>query len=232
MPCEVDIMRILIAEDEVGIAKALKLILEKNRFSVDMVHNGTDALDYLLSVSYDAVVLDIMMPGLDGLEVLSRAREAGVSAPVLFLSAKAEVEDRVAGLDAGADDYLPKPFATSEFISRVKALTRRSGSYVPELIRLGNTTLDLSGYTLSTGDRSVRLNNKEFQLMELFMRNRGRVFSTENLMDKVWGLDSDAEIDVVWTYIGFLRKKLKQLCADIEIKTIRGAGYSLEVTEC
>ena len=225
-------MRILIAEDEVGIAKALKLILEKNRFSVDMVHNGTDALDYLLSVSYDAVVLDIMMPGLDGLEVLSRAREAGVSAPVLFLSAKAEVEDRVAGLDAGADDYLPKPFATSEFISRVKALTRRSGSYVPELIRLGKTTLDLSGYTLSTGDRSVRLNNKEFQLMELFMRNRGRVFSTENLMDKVWGLDSDAEIDVVWTYIGFLRKKLKQLCADIEIKTIRGAGYALEVTEC
>lgn len=225
-------MRILIAEDEVGIAKALKLILEKNRFSVDMVHNGTDALDYLLSVSYDAVVLDIMMPGLDGLEVLSRAREAGVSAPVLFLSAKAEVEDRVAGLDAGADDYLPKPFATSEFISRVKALTRRSGSYVPELIRLGNTTLDLSGYTLSTGDRSVRLNNKEFQLMVLFMRNRGRVFSTENLMDKVWGLDSDAEIDVVWTYIGFLRKKLKQLCADIEIKTIRGAGYALEVTEC
>lgn len=232
MPCEVDIMRILIAEDEVGIAKALKLILEKNRFSVDMVHNGTDALDYLLSVSYDAVVLDIMMPGLDGLEVLSRAREAGVSAPVLFLSAKAEVEDRVAGLDAGADDYLPKPFATSEFISRVKALTRRSGSYVPELIRLGNTTLDLSGYTLSTGDRSVRLNNKEFQLMVLFMRNRGRVFSTENLMNKVWGLDSDAEIDVVWTYIGFLRKKLKQLCADIEIKTIRGAGYALEVTEC
>ena len=225
-------MRILIAEDEVGIAKALKLILEKNRFSVDMVHNGTDALDYLLSVSYDAVVLDIMMPGLDGLEVLSRAREAGVSAPVLFLSAKAEVEDRVAGLDAGADDYLPKPFATSEFISRVKALTRRNGSYVPELIRLGNTTLDLSGYTLSTGDRSVRLNNKEVQLMELFMRNRGRVFSTENLMDKVWGLDSDAEIDVVWTYIGFLRKKLKQLCADIEIKTIRGAGYALEVTEC
>lgn len=225
-------MRILIAEDEVGIAKALKLILEKNRFSVDMVHNGTDALDYLLSVSYDAVVLDIMMPGLDGLEVLSRAREAGVSAPVLFLSAKAEVEDRVAGLDAGADDYLPKPFAMSEFISRVKALTRRSGSYVPELIRLGKTTLDLSGYTLAANGKTVRLSNKEFQLMELFMRNRGMVFSTEHLMDKVWGLDSDAEIDVVWTYIGFLRKKLKQIDADIEIKTIRGAGYALEETIC
>ena len=221
-------MRVLIAEDEIGIAKALKLILEKNRFSVDMVHNGLDALDYMLSVSYDAVVLDIMMPGLDGLEVLRRARAAGVSSPVLFLTAKAEIEDRVAGLDAGADDYLPKPFATSEFLSRVKALPRRSGSYTPDIIHLGETALDLSGYTLSRGDRMVRLGNKEFQLMELFMRNRGRVFSTEYLMDKVWGLDSEAEIDVVWTYIGFLRKKLRQLDADIEIKTIRGAGYALE----
>ena len=221
-------MRILIAEDEIGIAKALKLILEKNRFSVDMVHNGLDALDYMLSVSYDAVVLDIMMPGLDGLEVLKRARAAGVSSPVLFLTARGEIEDRVAGLDAGADDYLPKPFATSEFVSRVKALTRRSGSYTPDIISLGETKLDLSGYTLSRGDRSVRLGNKEFQLMELFMRNRGRVFSTEYLMDKVWGLDSEAEIDVVWTYIGFLRKKLRQLDADVEIKTIRGAGYALE----
>ena len=221
-------MRVLIAEDEIGIAKALKLILEKNRFSVDMVHNGLDALYYMLSVSYDAVVLDIMMPGLDGLEVLKRARAAGVSSPVLFLTARGEIEDRVAGLDAGADDYLTKPFATSEFVSRVKALTRRSGSYTPDIISLGETKLDLSGYTLSSGDRSVRLGNKEFQLMELFMRNRGRVFSTEYLMDKVWGLDSEAEIDVVWTYIGFLRKKLRQLDADIEIKTIRGAGYALE----
>ena len=221
-------MRVLIAEDEIGIAKALKLILEKNRFSVDMVHNGLDALDYMLSVSYDAVVLDIMMPGLDGLEVLKRARAAGVSSPVLFLTARGEIEDRVAGLDAGADDYPPKPFATSEFVSRVKALTRRSGSYTPDIISLGETKLDLSGYTLSRGERSVRLGNKEFQLMELFMRNRGRVFSTEYLMDKVWGLDSEAEIDVVWTYIGFLRKKLRQLDADIEIKTIRGAGYALE----
>lgn len=221
-------MRILIAEDEVGIAKALKLVLEKNRFSVDMVHNGTDALDYLLSTSYDAAVLDIMMPGLDGLEVLRRARAAGITVPVLFLTAKAEIEDRVAGLDAGADDYLPKPFATAEFVSRVKALTRRSGSYTPELIRIGNTQLDVSGYTLNVGGQSERLNNKEFQLMELFMRNRGMVFSTERLMDKVWGLDSDAEIDVVWTYIGFLRRKLRRLGADIEIKTIRGAGYALE----
>ena len=155
-------MRILIAEDEVGIAKALKLVLEKNRFAVDMVHNGLDALEYMLSVSYDAVVLDIMMPGLDGLEVLKRAREKGVGTPVLFLTAKAEVEDRIAGLDAGADDYLPKPFAMGEFISRVRALTRRSGNYAPDVICVGGTSLDLSSYTLSSGGGSVRLNNKEF----------------------------------------------------------------------
>ena len=221
-------MRILIAEDEVGIAKALKLVLEKNRFAVDMVHNGLDALEYMLSVSYDAVVLDIMMPGLDGLEVLKRAREKGVTAPVLFLTAKAEVEDRIAGLDAGADDYLPKPFTMGEFISRVRALTRRSGNYAPDIIRVGDTTLDLSSYTLSANSQSVRLNNKEFQLMELFMRNRGRVFSTDALMQKVWDLDTESETDVVWTYIGFLRKKLRGLDADVEIKTIRGAGYALE----
>ena len=234
-------MRILIAEDEVGIAKALKLVLEKNRFAVDMVHNGLDALEYMLSVSYDAVVLDIMMPGLDGLEVLKRAREKGVGTPVLFLTAKAEVEDRIAGLDAGAevdqrvegldagaDDYLPKPFAMGEFISRVRALTRRSGNYAPDVICVGGTSLDLSSYTLSSVGGSVRLNNKEFQLMELFMRNRGRVFSTDALMQKVWDLDTESETDVVWTYIGFLRKKLRQLDADVEIKTIRGAGYALE----
>lgn len=221
-------MRILIAEDEVGIAKALKLVLEKNRFAVDMVHNGLDALEYMLSVSYDAVVLDIMMPGLDGLEVLKRAREKGITAPVLFLTAKAEVEDRIAGLDAGADDYLPKPFVMGEFLSRVRALTRRSGNYAPDVIRVGETTLDLSSYTLSANSQSVRLNNKEFQLMELFMRNRGRVFSTDALMQKVWDLDTESETDVVWTYIGFLRKKLRGLDADVEIKTIRGAGYALE----
>lgn len=221
-------MRILIAEDEPGIAKALKLMLEKSRYAVDMVHNGLDALEYMLSVSYDAVVLDIMMPGLDGLEVLRRARDAGVTAPVLFLTAKAEVEDRIAGLDAGADDYLPKPFAMGEFLSRVRALTRRSGSYAPDILRVGRTSLDAGSYTLSCGEKSVRLNNKEFQLMELFMRNREHVFSTETLMQRVWELDTESDTDVVWTYIGFLRKKLRELDADVEIRTIRGAGYALE----
>lgn len=221
-------MRILIAEDEVGIAKALKVMLEKSRYAVDMVHNGADALDYILSVNYDAIVLDIMMPGLDGLEVLKRAREHGISSPVMFLTAKSDIEDRIMGLDAGADDYLPKPFAMGEFLSRVRALTRRSGSYTADVLSVGNTKLDLSAYTLSCGEKTVRLNNKEFQLMELFMRNRGRVFSPEALMQKVWDLDTEAETDVVWTYIGFLRKKLRQLDAGVEIKTIRGAGYALE----
>ena len=146
----------------------------------------------------------------------------------MFLTAKSEIEDRIAGLDAGADDYLPKPFAMGEFLSRVRALTRRSGSYAADTLCVGDTTLDLSSYTLSCSERSVRLNNKEFQLMELFMRNRGRVFSSEALMQKVWDLDTESETDVVWTYIGFLRKKLRQLGAQTEIKTIRGAGYALE----
>ncbi len=225
-------MRILIAEDEVGIAKALKLVLEKNRYAVDMVHNGLDALDYILSVGYDAIVLDIMMPGLDGLEVLRRAREHGIHTPVLFLTAKGEVEDRIAGLDAGADDYLPKPFVMGEFLSRVRALARRSGNYSDDIVRVGDTELNVNSYTLSCRSESVRLNNKEFQLMELFMRNRGRVFSTDALMQKVWDLDTEAETDVVWTYIGFLRKKLRGLRSGIEIKTIRGAGYALEEKEC
>ncbi len=225
-------MRILIAEDEVGIAKALKLVLEKSRYAVDMVHNGLDALDYILSVGYDAIVLDIMMPGLDGLEVLRRAREHGIHTPVLFLTAKGEVEDRIAGLDAGADDYLPKPFVMGEFLSRVRALARRSGNYSDDIVRVGDTELNVNSYTLSCRSESVRLNNKEFQLMELFMRNRGRVFSTDALMQKVWDLDTEAETDVVWTYIGFLRKKLRGLRSGIEIKTIRGAGYALEEKEC
>lgn len=225
-------MRILIAEDEVTIAKALKLMLERNKFAVDMVHDGTDALSYILATDYDALVLDIMMPEMDGIEVLKTARSRGVTTPALFLSAKAEIADRVAGLDAGADDYLPKPFATSEFLARVRALTRRGSSYASDILSLGNTSLDRSCYMLTAAEGEVRLNNKEYQLMEVFLLHPRQVFSTDHLMEKVWGLDSDAEVDVVWTYIGFLRKKLKQIGADIELKTIRGAGYSLEEILC
>ncbi len=221
-------MRILIAEDEVFIARALKVMLEKNKYTVDMVHDGNDALDYIRAVNYDALVLDIMMPGMDGLEVLKRARAEGIKTPALFLTAKSEVEDRVAGLDAGADDYLPKPFATTEFLARVRALTRRSGTYSSSVINIGNTSLDRDSYTISADGKSVRLNNKEYQLMELFMCNPRRIFSSEQLMERIWGLDTETEIDVVWTYIGFLRKKLKQIGSNTELRTVRGAGYALE----
>ena len=225
-------MRILLAEDEVTIARALKVMLEKNRFAVDMVHNGNDALDYIRATAYDALVLDIMMPGKDGVEVLKAVRGSGCTTPALFLTAKAEVADRVAGLDAGADDYLPKPFASSEFLARVRALTRRSGAYAPSVLTFGGTALDCGHYLLKTASDEVRLNNKEYQLAELFFRHPHQVFSSEHLMERVWGLDSEAEMDVVWTYIGFLRKKLRQLGADVEIRTIRGAGYALEELPC
>ena len=225
-------MRILLAEDEVSIARALKLMLEKNQYTVDMVHNGAEALDFISSVPYDALVLDIMMPKMDGIEVLTAARKMGIKTPALFLTAKGEIEDRVAGLDAGADDYLPKPFATSEFLARVRALVRRSTAYVPAALSFGGVELDCNQYILRTSSGELRLNNKEYQLMELFMRNPRQVFSTTLLMDKVWELGSEAGVDVVWTYIGFLRRKLKQLNADIEIKTIRGAGYTLESLQC
>lgn len=225
-------MRILIAEDEISIAKALKVMLEKNKYAVDIVGNGNEALAYIEQFSYDALVLDIMMPEMDGLTVLKQARKKGITTPALFLTAKGEVEDRVAGLDAGADDYLPKPFATAEFLARVRALTRRSDTYLASAISVGNTTLNCSQYLLSAGKQDVRLNNKEYQLMLLFMQHPRQVFSSEHLMEKVWGLDTEAGIDVIWTYIGFLRKKLKQIQANIEIRTIRGAGYALEEVLC
>lgn len=224
-------MRILIAEDEVATAKALKLLLEKAKYSVDIVHTGTDAWDYLRAGAYEVVVLDIMMPGMSGLEVLSLMRRNRMSTPVLLLTAKAEVEDRVEGLEAGADDYLPKPFATSELIARIKALGRRSENYSDIVQTAGNLELDGNRYEMRAGVKSVKLTNKEYQLMELFVLHPGFVFSTDHLMEKIWGYETDSGIDVVWTTIGYVRKKLRGIGANVEIKTIRGAGYSLEVTE-
>ena len=221
-------MRILIAEDEVATAKALKLLLEKAKYSVDIVYNGTDAWDYISAGSYEVVVLDIMMPGMSGLEVLTRMRENRMATPVLLLTAKAEIEDRVAGLEAGADDYLPKPFATSELIARIKALGRRSENYSDSSKEAGNLILDGNKYEMRVGEKSVSLTNKEFQLIELFIQHPGYVFSTEHLMEKIWGADTDSDIDVVWTHIGFVRKKLRSIGADVEIKTIRGAGYAMD----
>ena len=222
-------MKILIAEDEISTAKALKVILEKSKFSVDIVHNGNDAWNYIQAGPYEVIVLDIMMPGMNGLEVLAKLRENDIKTPVLMLTAKGELEDRVAGLEAGADDYLPKPFASAELIARVKALGRRSEIYSDSVKQAGNLILDSNKYEMRVGSDAVSLTNKEYQLMELFILHPGFVFSTEHLMEKIWGLDSESYIDVVWTHIGFVRKKLKSLNANVEIKTIRGAGYSLEV---
>jgi len=219
-------MRILIAEDEAVILRALKTLLEREKFTVDTAADGAEALDYLAVGRYDVAVLDIMMPRVDGIDVLKRMRSGGDKTPVMLLTAKSEIEDRVAGLNAGADDYLPKPFATAEFIARVKALSRRSGTYSsPELI-YGNTALSCDTYELKSRS-AVQLNNKEFQIMELFMRNPNRIFSTEFIMERVWGADSETGSDVVWTYIGFLRKKLRTIGSEAEIRTVRGAGYSL-----
>lgn len=225
-------MRILIAEDEIQLAKGLKYLLEKNKFSVDIVHNGLDALDYFHNAEYDAVVLDIMMPGLNGIKVLQTIRTERSGIPVMMLTAKTEIEDRVAGLEVGADDYLPKPFSTREFIARVRALVRRNDSYADSILLFGNIRLDCNRFELSSEKGSVRLNNKEYQVMELFLKHPHYVFSSNHIMDKVWGQDSEAGMDAVWTYIGFVRKKLKVLGANVEIKTVRGAGYSLEERKC
>ena len=173
-----------------------------------------------------------MMPGMSGLEVLSLIRNNHMTTPVLMLTAKAEVEDRVAGLEAGADDYLPKPFATKELIARIRALGRRSENYSDSLQKAGNLVLDGNRYEMRVGEKSVSLTNKEYQLMELFILHPGYVFSTEHLMEKIWGYDTESDIDVVWTHIGYVRRKLRSLNADVEIRTIRGAGYALEVVSC
>ncbi len=221
-------MRILVCEDEISIAKALKVMLEKNKYTVDIVFDGLEALNYIQNNNYDVLVLDIMMPKMDGIELLKTIRNKNINTPVLFLSAKSQINDKVLGLEMGADDYLTKPFSSSELLARIKALSRRSNFYTSSILKLGNTTLDLNTYNLSSLDKQSKLNNKEFQLLELFFKNPEKVFSSEHLMDKVWDIDSIADIDVVWTYIGFLRKKLKEINSNLEIKTIRGVGYCLK----
>ena len=220
-------MRLLLAEDEKALSKALVKILEKNNYSVDAVYNGEDALMYIESGNYDAVVLDIMMPKMDGITVLKKIREAGKEVPVLMLTAKSEIEDRVLGLDSGADDYLPKPFDTRELLARIRRMTRSRVENDTKL-RMGNISLDRATFELASPTGSFRLANKEFQMMELFLSNPRQVFPSERIMGKIWGYDSDAEINVVWVYISYLRKKLTALHADIQIKASRNAGYSLE----
>ncbi len=221
-------MRLLLAEDEKALSKALVTILERNNYSVDAVDNGQDALDYLEADNYDGVILDIMMPKVDGITVLKTIRSKGNRIPVLMLTAKAEVDDKVLGLDAGANDYLTKPFHTQELLARIRAMTRTQTAQTDSRLQMGNVTLDCATFELSTPAGSFRLANKEFQILELLMRNPHSLIASERLLEKTWGYDSEAEINVVWGYISYLRKKLSALRADIQIKATRNAGYSLE----
>lgn len=220
-------MRVLLADDEKELTNALTAILKHDHYAVDVVYNGEDALDYGRTENYDVIILDIMMPKMDGLTVLKELRKANIGTPILMLTAKSEIEDRITGLDTGADDYLSKPFAMGELLARIRAMTRRKAEFTPNIIQAGNLTLNKENFELSTDKASIRLSNKEYQMMELFMNYPKRLFSTEQFMEKIWGYDSEAEINVVWVYISYLRKKLSTLEADVEIKASRGAGYML-----
>ena len=220
-------MKILLAEDERALSKAIIKILEKNNHSADAAYNGEEALAYLQSGYYDVAVLDIMMPKMDGITVLKTIRAQGNQVPVLMLTAKSDIEDRVLGLDSGANDYLPKPFDTRELLARIRSITR-SRADADTKLTFGNITLDRATFELSSPTGSFRLANKEYQMMEYLMVNPKRVLSTEMFMEKIWGWDNEAEINVVWVYISYLRKKLMALGADIQIKSSRNAGYSLE----
>lgn len=224
-------MKLLLAEDERSLSKVIVKILEKNNYTVDAVFDGGDALDYLKEGNYDAAILDIMMPVLDGVSVVKEYRENGGTTPVLMLTAKSEVDDKVLGLDSGANDYLTKPFDTKELLARLRVLTRAQ-NVTDNKITFGNISLDRSTFELSSNTGSFRLANKEFQMMEIFMSNPGMLFSSERLFERIWGLDSDVEINIVWVYISYLRKKLKALNADAEISASRNSGYSLEKLSC
>ena len=222
-------MRLLLAEDEKSLSKALCAILERSGYSVDPVYDGLEALDYLEAGNYDGAILDIMMPKMDGLTVLRRIRSAGNQIPVLMLTAKSEVDDKVDGLDSGANDYLTKPFETKELLARIRAMTRtQSASATDSTLRFGNVSLNRASFELSAPGGSHVLTNKEFQILELLMSNPSHILSPEHLLEKIWGYDTESEVNVVWVYISYIRKKLASINADIQIKASRGAGYSLE----
>lgn len=222
-------MRILLVEDERELSNALVAILTRSNYSVDPVYDGEDALYYLETENYDAVILDIMIPKIDGIEVLKTIRKEGNKIPVIMLTAKSEIDDRVVGLDSGADDYLTKPFASKELLARLRALTRRGEQLTENIVKVGNISLNRSSFELFSDSGSFRLANKEYQMIEMLMVNQNQLISTEKFMERIWGYDSEAEINVVWVHISFLRKKLQQLKANIQIKANRNMGYSLEM---
>lgn len=223
-------MRILVVEDDRDISSAICKVLKLNNFYTDAVYDGIEALKYLDYDEYDCVILDIMMPRLDGLSTVKKMRERNDFTPVIILTAKADIDDKVLGLDTGADDYLSKPFSMKELVARVKALTRRKNTVINKF-EFGNVTLNTKTFEMSSKDSSVRLLNKEYQLMEMLMVNSNILLSTDKIMNTVWGFDNDSEINVVWVNISSLRKKLASINANITIKAVRGLGYSLEVID-
>ena len=224
-------MRVLLAEDEKSMSRALTVILTRNNYSVDAVYNGQDALDYITGGDYDLAILDVMMPGVDGFEVLKRIRAKGIQIPVMMLTAKSQVDDKVEGLDLGANDYLTKPFDGKELLARLRAMTRKNTPAEGNELKFGNITLNRASFELSSPAGSVKLSSKEFQMMEYLMSNPGMLITTERFFDKIWGLDFEGDSSIVWTNLSYLRKKLIQIGANVRIKAARNAGYSLETFE-
>ena len=224
-------MKLLLAEDEKEYCRALCAMLERSHYSVDCAHDGAAALELILSGHYDAIILDIMMPKMDGLEVLRRLREAGVGTPVMLLTARTRMDDRISGYDAGADDYLPKPFHADEFLARVRALLRRRPTFIPDVLSFSGISIDGSTNSLRGPLGEEKLTGKEYQMLELLIRSPGKGVSTDMFMEKVWGAESLAETNVVWVHMSSLRKKLAAVSAEVEIHAQRGVGYLLETEE-
>ena len=221
-------MRLLLAEDEKPLSRAVTAILQRSHYTVDAVYDGEEAMEYLESDIYDAIILDIMMPKKNGLEVLKYLRQKGDLTPVLMLTAKGEVEDKVTGLDLGANDYLTKPFDARELLARLRAITRAQTEHGSSQLSVGNITLDRATFELSSPTGSICLANKEFQMLELMMSNPRQLISSERFLERLWGYDSEADVSVVWVYISYLRKKLAMLQANVQIKATRNAGDCLE----
>ena len=220
-------MKLLLAEDEPAMSEAVKDILEYHRYQVDAVFDGKEALDYIHAGNYDGIIMDIMMPRMTGLEVLGQIRKEGYRTPVLLLTAKSQIEDRIEGLDAGADDYLPKPFAMGELLARIRAMLRRREEYQPDVREFGDLVLDSGSSELRCGERKVVLPKVEYQMMEVLMLNRGIYLSSEDLLEKVWGYDTDADVGAVWVYISYLRKRIAAVGSAVKITAKRNIGYTL-----
>ena len=222
-------MRILLVEDEKQLSEALQQILIKNKYTVDAVYNGDEGLEYALTGVYDVIILDIMLPKLNGIEILKMIRKRKISTPVILLTAKSSVEDKILGLDSGADDYLPKPFSIDELLARLRALTRRSGDFINEnVLELSDIRLNLSTYEMEVNDNSITLTQKEFDILKYFMQRPKLVVSKDDLITKLWGFDSDIDYNNIEVYISFLRKKLAYVESNVKITTIRRVGYRLE----